>query len=124
MRKIGKGKIINISSVHGNLTMPQYAVYASTKGGMNAMTRQLALDLAPYHINVNAVAPGATEVEKFSENPNHDKYAVGKQIPLGRIGYPEDVAAAVTFLASSGSDFITGQTLTVDGGSSTRFFLQ
>lgn len=120
----GKGKIINISSVHGSLTMPRYAVYASSKGGMNAMTRQLALDLAPSGIQVNAIAPGATEVEKFTQlNPDHDIHAIGKQIPLGRIGYPLDVAQVVGFFASSGSDFVTGQVLTVDGGSSTRFFL-
>ncbi|MBB6670783.1 SDR family NAD(P)-dependent oxidoreductase [Cohnella nanjingensis] len=124
MLKLGRGKIINISSVHGSLTMPRYAAYASTKGGMNAMTRQLALDLAKYNITVNAVAPGATEVEKFTEDPNHDKDAVGRQIPLGRIGYPEDVAPVVSFFASADADFVTGQILTVDGGSSTRFFLQ
>ncbi|XID91361.1 SDR family NAD(P)-dependent oxidoreductase [Paenibacillaceae bacterium WGS1546] len=125
MVKKGSGKIINISSVHGSLTMPRYAAYAASKGGMNALTRQLALDLAEYNIQVNAVAPGATEVEKFSKtDPLYDKDAIGAQIPLGRIGYPADVAKVVSFLASSGSDFVTGQVLTVDGGSSTRFFLQ
>ncbi|WP_372630998.1 SDR family NAD(P)-dependent oxidoreductase [Cohnella sp.] len=125
MVKKGAGKIVNISSVHGSLTMPRYAAYAASKGGMNALTRQLALDLAEYNIQVNAVAPGATEVEKFSKiDPLHDKDAIGAQIPLGRIGYPADVAKVVSFLASSGSDFVTGQVLTVDGGSSTRFFLQ
>jgi NAD(P)-dependent dehydrogenase (short-subunit alcohol dehydrogenase family) len=124
MAKKGYGKIINISSVHGSLTMPRYAAYAASKGGMNALTRQLALDLAEYNIQVNAVAPGATEVEKFSKtDPLHDKGAIGKQIPLGRIGYPEDVAKVVAFMASPGSDFVTGQVVTVDGGSSTRFFL-
>lgn len=125
MAKKGYGKIINISSVHGSLTMSRYAAYAASKGGMNALTRQLALDLAEYNIQVNAVAPGATEVEKFSKiDPLHDKDAIGEQIPLGRIGYPADVAKVVSFLASSGSDFVTGQVVTVDGGSSTRFFLQ
>ncbi|GBF75696.1 short-chain dehydrogenase [Paenibacillus sp. 598K] len=125
MARKGGGKVINISSVHGMLTMPHYAVYATTKGGMNALTRQLALDLAASNIQVNAVAPGATEVEKFARlDPGHDKDAIGRQIPLGRIGYPEDVAKVVAFLASSGSDFMTGQVVTVDGGSSTRFFLQ
>ncbi|MCQ6557430.1 SDR family NAD(P)-dependent oxidoreductase [Paenibacillus mendelii] len=125
MVKVGGGKIINISSVHGSLTMPRYAAYASTKGGINALTRQLALDLSQYNINVNAVAPGATEVEKFSlTDPTHDKDRIGKQIPLGRIGYPQDVAPIVAFLASEESAFITGQVITVDGGSSTRFFLQ
>lgn len=119
------GKIVNISSVHGTLTMPRYSAYAASKGGMNALTRQLALDLAKINVQVNAIAPGATEVEKFSRiDPNHDKDRIGEQIPLGRIGYPDDVAKVVSFFASSGSDFVTGQVVTVDGGSSTRFFLQ
>ncbi len=124
MVKKGGGKIINISSVHGCLTMPKYAAYASSKGGMNAMTRQLALDLAPFNIQVNAVAPGPTEVEKFTENPLHDKWEIGKQTPAGRIGEPEDVARVVAFFASAGSDFVTGQVITVDGGSSARFYLK
>ncbi|WP_232058234.1 3-oxoacyl-ACP reductase family protein [Cohnella abietis] len=125
MVKKGQGKIINISSVHGVQTMPRYGAYAASKGGMNALTRQLALDLAQYNIQVNAIAPGATEVDKFSAiNPNHSVEAIGAQIPLGRIGYPEDVAKVVAFYASSGSDFVTGQVVTVDGGSSTRFFLK
>ncbi|MDG0810024.1 SDR family oxidoreductase [Cohnella rhizosphaerae] len=123
VRKKG-GKIVNISSVHGALTMPRYAAYAASKGGMNALTRQLALDLAAFNIQVNAVAPGATEVEKFTADPLHDKEAIGLQIPMGRIGYPEDVAKVVAFFASSGSDFVTGQVVTVDGGSSTRFFFE
>ncbi|TLS53892.1 3-oxoacyl-ACP reductase FabG [Paenibacillus antri] len=123
MVKTGKGKIINISSVHGSLTMPRYAVYAATKGGINAMTRQLALDLAKYNIQVNAVAPGATEVEKLADDPLYDKEHIGGLIPLGRIGEPEDVANVVAFLASPAADYVTGQIITVDGGSSTRFFL-
>ncbi|MDI4645834.1 SDR family NAD(P)-dependent oxidoreductase [Cohnella hashimotonis] len=124
MVKKGAGKIIFISSVHANTTMPKYSAYAASKGGINAMTRQLALDLAQYNIQVNAIAPGATDVEKFHGKPGHDPAAIGEQIPLGRIGYPEDVAKVVAFFASSDSNFVTGQVLTVDGGSSTRFFLR
>ncbi|MDG0793890.1 3-oxoacyl-ACP reductase FabG [Cohnella ginsengisoli] len=124
MVKKGGGKIIFISSVHGNTTMPKYSAYAASKGGINAMTRQLALDLARYNIQVNAIAPGATDVEKFHEDPGHDPVAIGEQIPLGRIGYPDDVAKVAAFFASSDSNFVTGQVLTVDGGSSTRFFLR
>ncbi|SFL57955.1 glucose 1-dehydrogenase [Paenibacillus sp. 1_12] len=123
MIKLGKGKIINISSVHGNLTMPHYSAYASTKGGINAMTRQLALDLAKHQITVNAVAPGATEVEKFHHETWFDREHIGSLIPLGRIGQPEDIAPMVVFLASDQADFVTGQVITVDGGSSTKFFL-
>lgn len=124
MVKKGEGKIIFISSVHGNTTMPKYSAYAASKGGINAMTRQLALDLARFNIQVNAIAPGATDVEKFHEDPGHDPAAIGEQIPLGRIGYPDDVAKVAAFFASSDSNFVTGQVLTVDGGSSTRFFLR
>jgi NAD(P)-dependent dehydrogenase (short-subunit alcohol dehydrogenase family) len=124
MVKNGGGKIINISSVHGLLTMTKYAAYASSKGGMNALTRQVALDLAQYNIQVNAVSPGATEVEKNFLHPLHDSVKVGKQIPAGRIGMPLDVATAVAFFASSDSDYVTGQLLTVDGGSSTQFYLK
>jgi NAD(P)-dependent dehydrogenase (short-subunit alcohol dehydrogenase family) len=123
MVSAGGGKIILISSVHGSLTMPRYAAYAASKGGMNALTRQLALDLARYNIQVNAIAPGATDVEKFWVHPGHDVQFIGEQIPSGRIGYPEDVAKVVSFFASAGSDYVTGQVITVDGGSSTRFFL-
>jgi NAD(P)-dependent dehydrogenase (short-subunit alcohol dehydrogenase family) len=123
MAKVGQGSIINISSVHGNLTMPRYSAYASTKGGINAMTRQLALDLAKYQITVNAVAPGATEVEKFSDEPWIKPEFIGEIIPLGRIGQPEDIAPMVLFLASDQARFITGQVITIDGGSSTKFYL-
>jgi NAD(P)-dependent dehydrogenase (short-subunit alcohol dehydrogenase family) len=123
MVKVGKGKIINISSIHANLTMPRYAAYASTKGGINSLTRQLSLDLAQYNIQVNAVAPGVTEVEKNLEDPFHDRIHQGSLIPAGRVGFPKDVASIVAFLASEDSSFITGQVITVDGGSSSRFFL-
>lgn len=119
----GGGRIINISSVHGQLTMPRYAVYASTKGAINALTRQLAIDLASHGITVNAVAPGATEVEKFIGQPWYDPEAIGGYIPMGRVGQPEDIAAAVVFFASESAGFITGQVLTVDGGSSAKFYL-
>lgn len=123
MAKAGSGKIINISSIHGQLTMPRYAVYASTKGGIDAMTRQLALDLAAYGIQVNAIAPGSVEVEKFYDKPWFDPQQFGGYIPAGRIGQPRDIAGIASFLASAEADYVTGQVITVDGGASTRLFL-
>lgn len=121
MIKTGKGRVIHISSVHGNLTMPRYGAYATSKGGINAMTRQLALDLAKYQITVNSVAPGAVRVEKFQDAAGFDDLA--DDIPIGRIGIPQDIANFVRFIASDESDYFTGQVVTVDGGSSTRLFL-
>lgn len=121
MIKTGKGRVIHISSVHGNLTMPRYSAYAATKGGINALTRQLALDLAPFQITVNAVAPGAVEVEKFTDVPGFSE--LKDYIPVGRIGVPRDIASFVRFIASDESDYFTGQIVTVDGGSSTKLFL-
>jgi NAD(P)-dependent dehydrogenase (short-subunit alcohol dehydrogenase family) len=122
MRRLGKGRIINIGSVHSQATMPQYSVYAASKGGINALTRQLALDLAAFNITVNVIAPGAVEVEKFI-GPAYDRAATAKEIPLGRIGIPRDVSGCVVFLASDDADWLTGQVVTVDGGSTTRLYL-
>ena len=119
MKKAGKGRIINISSVHGEATMPQLAVYAASKGGMNAMTRQLALDLGVHKITVNAIAPGSVFVEKNTYAP-----AVrALEIPVGRVGRPEDISSVVAFLASDQTDWLTGQVITVDGGTTARVFL-
>jgi glucose 1-dehydrogenase/3-oxoacyl-[acyl-carrier protein] reductase len=119
MSRKGRGRIINISSVHGQATMEEYSVYAASKGGMNALTRQLALDLAPWGITVNAVAPGCVQVEKST----YDPAVRGKEIPCGRVGHPRDISAVVGFLASDATDWLTGQVITVDGGSTTRLFL-
>jgi NAD(P)-dependent dehydrogenase (short-subunit alcohol dehydrogenase family) len=119
MRLQGRGRIVNISSVHGQATMNHMAVYAASKGGMNALTRQLALDLAPYGITVNAVAPGSVQVEKSTYDPE----LRGREIPRGRVGQPTDVAEVVAFLASDATDWLTGQVITVDGGTTTRLFL-
>jgi glucose 1-dehydrogenase/3-oxoacyl-[acyl-carrier protein] reductase len=119
MRKKTRGRIINISSVHGQLTMAHYAAYAASKGGMDALTGQLALDLAPLGITVNAIAPGCVRVEKSTYDPE----SRGREIPVARVGSPEDVAAVAVFLASDRTDFLTGQVITVDGGTTTRLFL-
>jgi len=124
MVRTGGGKIVIISSIHSFVTYMHITAYAATKGGLNAMTRQLALELAPYHINVNAVAPGSVHVDKFyGVIPNYNPHMFDHEIPLGFIGYPEDIGAAVAFLASEDARYITGQILVVDGGTTARMFL-
>lgn len=124
MMKTGGGKIVIISSIHGMQTYKRMTAYAAAKGGLNAMTRQLAIELSPYHINVNCVAPGAIHVEKnYIMDPNFDPHAFDHEIPVGSIGYPEDIASAVVFFASDDARYINGQVLLVDGGTSTRILL-
>jgi len=124
MMKTGGGKIIIISSIHSLQTYKRMTAYAAAKGGLNAMTRQLAIELSPYHINVNCIAPGAIHVEKnFIMDPNFDPHAFDHEIPVGSIGYPEDIAGAVVFFASDDSRYVNGQVLLVDGGTSTRILL-
>ena len=124
MVKSGGGKIVIISSIHSIQTYMHITAYAASKGGLNAMTRQLALELAPYEINVNCIAPGAIHVDKFyGVVPDYDPHMFDHEIPLGFIGYPEDIGAAAAFLASDDARYITGQVLFVDGGTSCRMFL-
>jgi 3-oxoacyl-[acyl-carrier protein] reductase len=110
------GKIINISSISGILGTPGQTNYAATKGGMISFTKSLARELGPFNIHVNAVAPGLIESEVVSKMPKEKVDAIIKSSSLGRIGKPEDVAQAVLFLASEHSNYITGQTIVVDGG--------
>ncbi len=119
----GGGRLIFISSVHARASMPGYAVYAASKGGVEALVTQLSIDLAGAGITVNAIAPGAIEVEKFREHPAYDREALAAEIPRGRVGQPEDVAAMAEFLASAKAEWITGQTFTVDGGTRARLYL-
>jgi NAD(P)-dependent dehydrogenase (short-subunit alcohol dehydrogenase family) len=120
MIKRRKGKIINISSNVCDVVQPGRAVYAASKAGVSHLTRGLALEWAPYNINVNAIGPGPTLTElnqKFFEDNPKDLKARIDSIPLGRLGKPTDHAGAAVFLASDASEFITGQTLLIDGGS-------
>ena len=87
--------------------------YDASKGGIEAFTRAAALDLAPYGIRVNAVAPGSIQTGPISDDEGRER---GKTVPLGRIGQPEEISAAVAFLASDDARYITGQTIVVDGG--------
>ncbi len=111
-----KGKIINISSISGMMGTPGQVNYAATKGGMISFTKSLARELGPFNIHVNAVAPGLIESEVVSKMPKEKLELIVKSSSLGRIGKPEEVAQAVLFLASEHSNYITGQTIVVDGG--------
>jgi len=110
------GKIINISSISGILGTVGQTNYSATKGGMISFTKSLARELGPFNIHVNAVAPGLIESEVVSKMPKEKVDAIVKSSSLGRVGKPEDVAQAVLFLASEHSNYITGQTIVVDGG--------
>jgi len=118
MIKQKKGKIINISSQTGTIAIPQRAAYCSSKGGVNQLTKLLAIEWAHYNINVNAIAP--TFIETPFTKPMFEKEGfreyVLENIPLGRVGKPEDVTGAVIYLASEASNMVTGHILLVDGG--------
>jgi 2-deoxy-D-gluconate 3-dehydrogenase len=120
MREQKKGKIVSISSIAGRRSAPFMGIYGVAKAGIEMMTKVMAQELAAFNVQVNAVAPGMVRT-KFSEPfwSNSEIYEqIIKTIPLGRIAEPVDVAWTVLFLCSEASDFITGQTLMVDGGAS------
>lgn len=112
------GKIINISSVHEDLPFPNFTAYCASKGGLKMFTRNLAVELGQYGITINNVAPGAIETPINTKLLNDPEKlgALLNNIPLGRLGQPQDVANLVTFLASAEADYITGSTFVVDGG--------
>jgi NAD(P)-dependent dehydrogenase (short-subunit alcohol dehydrogenase family) len=120
MIKRKKGKIINISSNVSEVIQPGRVVYAVSKAGVSHLTRGLALEWAKYNINVNAIGPGPTitELNKayFEENPDDLQERIDS-IPMARVGYPPDHVGAAIYLASEASNYVTGQTLLVDGGS-------
>ncbi len=115
-----QGKIVNVSSNISQVLQPHRGAYAVTKAGLSHLTRVLALEWAPHGVNVNAIAPAPTITElnrKFFEDHPDDLKARTQSIPLGRLGAPEDYVGAAIFLASRASNFVTGQTYFVDGGS-------
>jgi glucose 1-dehydrogenase len=112
------GKIINISSVHEELPFPHFASYCASKGALKMLARDLAIELAPFGITVNNIAPGAIEtpINKALLNDPAKLKPLLENIPLKRLGTPEDVAGVAAFLASPDADYITGTTVFVDGG--------
>jgi NAD(P)-dependent dehydrogenase (short-subunit alcohol dehydrogenase family) len=120
MTASGGGRIINIGSGSNKIPFPNLISYTASKGGIEMFTRVAAVELGPYGITVNCVAPGAIEIERTKQEAADYAGTWSPLTPLRRIGYPADVAAAVCFLASDAASFITGQTLYVDGGLFTR----
>ena len=111
-----RGSIINIGSGCNKVPFPRLVDYTASKGGIEQLTKVSALELGSYGIRVNCVAPGAIELERTKAETPHYAETWAQLAPLKRVGQPMDVAKAVLFLAGDQADFITGQTLNVDGG--------
>lgn len=121
MKDRAYGRIINIGSILGHVGRAGTAAYAASKAGLAGLTRALAAELGPYGVTCNTVSPGyiATDLNRHLRGDDCFDAAIRKAAPLGRWGVPEEVAAAVCFLASDGAAFITGHDLVVDGGLTT-----
>lgn len=111
-----EGCIVNISSIWGQRGASCEVTYSCTKAALIGMTRSLAAELAPTHIRVNCVAPGVIKTDMLNALPPEVLPQLAQETPMGRLGTPEDIAQAVSFLVDSRADFITGQVLTADGG--------
>ncbi len=116
MLQAGYGRIINISSVWGIAGGSCEVAYSASKGGLIAFTKALAKEVGPSGITVNAVAPGAIETDMLTHLSSEDRELLSQETPVGRLGTPADVAAAVLFLASPAASFMTGQILSPNGG--------
>jgi len=128
MRSQRYGRIVNISSMAGIDAAPKSTAYSASKAGVLGLTRSLAMDVGPWGITVNAICPGLVETSRafLRKDPGEvyiDDYFVtrGQKIPVGRVGTPEDIAAAVAYLSSEAAGYVTAQTLVVDGGGLSPF---
>lgn len=117
MREMGKGKVINITSNSGEMcNVPSFTPYNVAKAGLNRLTKCLAHEWGPYHINVNAIAPGYTNSNLMDAMPPDVAKMLTNMIPVGRFGEPIEIGALAVYLASEASDITTGTIITVDGG--------
>jgi glucose 1-dehydrogenase len=120
MAQGGGGTVVNMSSVHEFIPWPGFAHYCASKGGIKLLMETAARELAPKKIRLVNIAPGAivTPINKFVLDDPEQKHAVESEIPLGRMGQPEEIAAAVAWAASQEASYVTGTTIVVDGGMS------
>jgi gluconate 5-dehydrogenase len=118
MKRARRGKIINICSLASDLGRPNIVAYAASKGGLKMLTRALAVEVAPFNVQVNGIAPGFFDTEMNAPLVADAQFSawVAKRVPAGRWAKPAEIAGAAVFLASSAADFVTGHILHVDGG--------
>jgi 3-oxoacyl-[acyl-carrier protein] reductase len=117
MRSQGSGRIVNLSSLAGQQgSVANGAHYSASKAGIIVLTKIAAAELAPHNVTVNAIAPAAIESPQVDALPPERREAIAASIPLGRLGHPDEVAAAVAFLASEEAAYITGTTIDLNGG--------
>jgi NAD(P)-dependent dehydrogenase (short-subunit alcohol dehydrogenase family) len=112
------GSIVNMSSINAVVAIPNHVPYCVSKGGLDQLTKVMALSLAPHGIRVNAIGPGSimTDILKAVATDREAKRRIFARTPLGRIGEPDEIAAVAVFLASPDASYITGQTIYADGG--------